>query len=362
MPIAYMAMHKFAFVIHPVDARRDVARKYPVARWLPEQVVEFGLKFKSPQVISHITGIRSRNGAEVEGWFIVCPLTPRQILTLPRSFVYERIIQCGRIAADLGAGIIGLGAFTSVVGDGGVTVAKHLPIAVTTGNSYTVATAIEATVQANGMLGRSLGGSKLAVVGATGSIGRTCAMTLAPDVASVTLVGRNAERLAVVHEDVRAAGAREVAVSTDVQSALRDADMVVTVTSAVDAVIQPRNLKPGAVVCDVARPRDVSAPRPDVLVIEGGVVRVPGDHVDFGFSFGFEPGTAYACMSETMMLALSGRYESFTLGKTVSVEQVRETRDMAREHGFELAGFRSFERPVTAETIARVTQAVEARC
>lgn len=356
-------MHKFAFVIHPVDARRDVARKYPIARWLPEQVVEFGLKFKSPQVISHITGIRSRTGAEVEGWFIVCPLTPRQILTLPKAFVYDRIIQCGRIAADLGAGIIGLGAFTSVVGDGGVTVAENLPIAVTTGNSYTVATAIEAAIQANGMLGRALADSRVAVVGATGSIGRTCALTLAPEVKSVMLAGRNVERLGVVEEEAREAGAREAAVTTDVDAALKDADIVVTVTSAVDAVIHPRNLKPGAVVCDVARPRDVSVAvaheRPDVLVIEGGVVRVPGDHVDFGFSFGFEPGTAYACMSETIMLALAGRYESFTLGKTVSVEQVRETQTLARTHGFELAGFRSFERPVTEETIARVKRNME---
>lgn len=363
--ITEYSMHKFAFVIHPVDARRDVARKYPIARWLPEQVVEFGLKFKSPQVISHITGVRSRTGAEVEGWFVVCPLTPRQILTLPKDFVYQRIIQCGRIAADLGAGIIGLGAFTSVVGDGGVTVAKNLPIAVTTGNSYTVATAIEAAVEANRLLGRALPESRVAVVGATGSIGRTCALALAPDVKSVTLVGRNVDRLADVEREAREAGARQASVSTDVQSALEDADIVVTVTSAVDSVIQPGNLKSGAVVCDVARPRDVSTTvareRPDVLVIEGGVVRVPGDHVDFGFSFGFEPGTAYACMSETMMLALSGRFESFTLGKTVSVEQVRETQALAREHGFGLAGFRSFERPVTEETIERVKQSMEGK-
>jgi predicted amino acid dehydrogenase len=356
-------MEKFAFVIHPIDARRDMARKYPIARWLPEQVVEFGLKFKSPQVVSHITGIRSDTGVETEGWFIVCPLTPRQILTLPRAFVYERIIQCGRIAEELGAGILGLGAFTSVVGDGGITVAENLDIAVTTGNSYTVATAIEAAVHANGMLGRALADSHVAVVGATGSIGRTCAMALAPDARSVTLVGRNAERLGVVEQDVRDAGGRDVHISTDVQSALHDADIVVTVTSAVDAVIRPADLKPGAVVCDVARPRDVSVAvareRPDVLVIEGGVVRVPGDNVDFGFSFGFEPGTAYACMSETMMLALSGRYENFTLGKTVSVEQVQETQAMARTHGFELAGYRSFERPVTPETIDRVARAAK---
>jgi predicted amino acid dehydrogenase len=88
-----------------------------------------------------------------------------------------------------------------------------------------------------------------------------------------------------------------------------------------------------------------------VLVIEGGVVEVPGD-VEFNFNFGFPPKMAYACMSETMMLALEGRYESFTLGKDVSVEQVEEITRLARKHGFKLAGFRSFEKAVTEEQIA----------
>ncbi len=97
----------------------------------------------------------------------------------------------------------------------------------------------------------------------------------------------------------------------------------------------------------------VAKERNDVLIIEGGVIEVPGD-VEFNFNFGFPPKTAYACMSETMMLALEGRYESYTLGKDVSVEQVREITGLAAKHGFKLAGFRSFEKAVTDEQIARI--------
>ena len=122
----------------------------------------------------------------------------------------------------------------------------------------------------------------------------------------------------------------------------------------------PEHLKPGAVVCDVARPRDVSVrvsrERPDVLVIEGGVVQVPGN-VEFNFRFGFPEGMAYACMSETMMLALEDRAESYTLGKDVSVEQVEEMMALARKHGFKLAGFRSFEKAVDQAAIDRAKSA-----
>jgi predicted amino acid dehydrogenase len=306
-------------------------------------------------VISEIKGVRSRNGAETEGWFIGCPLTPRQMVDqLPLDFVYERIGECAKIAHGLGAELIGLGAFTSVVGDGGVTIAKDSPIAVTTGNSYTVATAIEGTLKACDLVGIRTEEGTLAVVGATGSIGKTCARQLAPQFAKTYLIGRDRARTEQVAAEIP-----NTIPTTDL-NVLKEADAVVTVTSSDSEVIMPEHLRPGSVVCDVARPRDVSVrvgrERPDVLVIEGGVVSVPGE-VDFGFDFGFPPKTAYACMSETMMLALDERAESFTLGKDVSVQQVEESQRLAHKHGFKLDKFRAFEKLVTEEAIERAKQA-----
>lgn len=350
-------MEKFGFIMHPLQAKADIARKYPFVKYLPERLVEFGLKYKSPMMISHITGIRSITGTEAEGWFVGCPLTSRQLVSLPLDFVYERIIQTARLAQEQGARIVGLGAFTSVAGDGGITVARSLDIAVTTGNSYTVATALDGTMKAAELMGIDPAQARVAVVGAGGSIGRTCARILAPQVAEMALIGRSLEPLNKVATEITDETDKTPKVYTEIPLGIRNADMVITVTSAVDAVIQPADIKSGAVVCDVARPRDVSwrvqKERNDVLVIEGGVVAIPGD-VEFHFDFGFPRKTAYACMSETMILALEGRYENFTLGKDVSVEQVREISRLADKHGFRLAGFRSFERAVTDEYIAQV--------
>jgi predicted amino acid dehydrogenase len=145
-------------------------------------------------------------------------------------------------------------------------------------------------------------------------------------------------------------------------SALAEADLILTVTSAVDTVIEPEHLRPGAVVCDVAVPRNVSPSvsrrRDDVLIIEGGMVEVPGG-VNFHFNFGYPPGKAYGCMAETMALALEGRYEDYTLGKHIEIERVKDIEQIAARHGFKLAGLRSFEREVTAEQIARVRERAE---
>lgn len=346
-------MTPFAFIIHPLKPK-DAARKYPIAQYVPDSLLEIFLKKKGPVIMSEIKGLQSITGATAPGWFIACPLTPSMMLDNV-EFAYERITQCATLAESLGAKLIGLGAFTSVVGDGGITVAKRSNIAVTTGNSYTVATAIEGTLRACQLLEFDPGDATLAVVGATGSIGKTCAEVLGRDFKRTIVVGRDQAKTDAIAREI---GADD---STIDLARIREADAIVTVTSSDAEIIMPEHLKPGAIVCDVARPRDVSVKvakeRPDVLVIEGGVVSVPGEKLDFGTNFGFPPRTAYACMSETMMLALDDRPESFTLGKDVSVEQVDETQRLAKKHGFNLAGFRSFEREVDAEAIRRAREA-----
>jgi predicted amino acid dehydrogenase len=347
---------RFGFVIHPIKPK-DVARRYPFVKVLPDRLIEAVLPYKRPVLASEIKGVTSKTGATTEGWFIAVPLTPDQMVNrLPLEKVYERIVQAADMAADLGADLIGLGAFTSVVGDGGATVAQRARIGVTTGNSYTIATAIQGTLKAAQLLEIDVPNAQLAVVGATGSIGKTAAKILARSFGKVLLVGRDMDRTGAVAAEIPNAEA-----TTDI-SRIREADAIVTVSSAGKELILPEHLRPGCIVCDVARPRDVSArvakERPDVLVIEGGVVKVPGD-VAFNFNFGFPEQTAYACMSETMILALEGDPSlfNFTVGKDVTVEQVDIISGLAVKHGFELAEFRAFERVVPAEAITRARKA-----
>ena len=170
-------MEKFAFIIHPLSIH-DMAHVSPVLKFIPDSWLESALKLKKPFQVSHITGIKSPY-AEAEGWFIGCPLTSKQMVELPEEFVMDRIIESGKIAQELGAKVVGLGAFTSIVGDAGITVAKNLDIAVTSGNSYTVATALEGTREAVRLMGKDLATAHVTIVGASGSIGAACTRILA---------------------------------------------------------------------------------------------------------------------------------------------------------------------------------------
>ena len=348
-------MDTFAFIIHPIDPKRDVSRKFPfLGKVLSERQIDFFSTYFPPIYISEIEGITSiATGKEIKGWFIACPYTPRRMLELPERTVYRKIVQTGRMAENLGAQILGLGAFTSVVGDAGVTIANQLDIPVTTGDSYTVALAVQAIRDAARLMDISMRDATVAVVGATGAIGRVCAELLAGEAARLLLVARDEKKLTDLRDRLQVRARSELVISTKMD-VLSEAQLILTVTSSVHDVIHPEYLLPGSVVCDVARPRDVSAMvaavRNDILVIDGGMVDVPGP-VDFHFNFGFPSGKAYACMAETMALALEGRFEDYTVGKSITVERVQEITAIAERHGFRLSGFRSFEHEVTEEHI-----------
>ena len=353
-------MDAFAFIIHPIDPKRDVSRKYPIlGKYLTERQINYFSTFFPPVYISEIEGIKSElTGKQVKGWFIACPYTPKRMLELPVQKVYEKLIQTGRLAEKLGAQILGLGAFTSVVGDAGLTVAGGLKIPVTTGDSYTVYIAVESIRKAAEVMGIPLSEATAAVVGATGSIGRVCAELLANDVGELYLIGRRTDALEDLRTSLQPQALARIKVSTSMDD-LRHAQVILTVTSALNDVILPEHLNPGSVVCDVARPRDVSlkvaAVRDDILVIDGGMVDVPGP-VDFHFNFGFPAGKSFACMAETIALTLEGRFEDYTVGKNITRAQVEEIAAIAGKHGFRLGGFRSFEREVTEEYINKVRQ------
>ncbi|MCG8668813.1 MAG: dehydrogenase, partial [Pseudomonadales bacterium] len=98
-------------------------------------------------------------------------------------------------------------------------------------------------------------------------------------------------------------------------------------------------VKPGCVITDVARPLDIPpedvAKRPDVLVIESGEIRLPGN-VKMK-EIGLPENVVYACLAETIVLTLEGRFENFTLGRNIEWAKVREIYKMGLKHGMQLA-------------------------
>lgn len=172
-------------------------------------LIEKAVAYAPPFVYSHVTGIQSPTGAEAEGWLLSVGGTPRELLAHTPEFTYSRLLEAAEMARKLGAQVMGLGAFTKVVGDAGVTVAKQASLPITTGNSYSASGALWAAHDAVRKLGiaeidadgRIKG--KAMVVGATGAIGSVCARLLALACDELWLVSPETAKLLAIKNDIQ---------------------------------------------------------------------------------------------------------------------------------------------------------------
>jgi predicted amino acid dehydrogenase len=362
-------MRRFAFVIHPLS-RHDLFR-HPLLKpllYLPDRVqpwLEKGIAQVPGVIYGRIKGITSlADGGQAEGLIYTLFATPREMLAANPDQIYAKILAIAEDAKERGAEIIGLGAFTKIVGDAGVTIAQHSPIPVTTGNSLSAAATLWAArdaclklgfVQINRSEHKKTEG-RVMVIGATGSIGKVCARILADIFTDVVLVATNGARLMTLRDEIQNTAPHcRLRVSTRPDRFAGQSDLIVIATSATEGgVLSIDRIKPGALVCDVGRPLTFSAEqaisRPDVLIIESGEIELPGA-VQLNCDIGLEESVVYACLAETALLALEGRLESFTLSRNINYRKVIEIYKIAKKHGARLATIRSPNGIVTDQEI-----------
>jgi predicted amino acid dehydrogenase len=201
------------------------------------------------------------------------------------------------------------------------------------------------------------------VIGATGSIGAACARILAMVVDEVHLVSPEIPKLLALVERIQAEtpGAHVHATANPV-NCLGDMDLIITSTSAAGArVLDIMKVKPGCVICDVARPLDIgpeqAARRPDVLVIESGEIEVPGD-LQLR-NVGLPPNVVWACLAEVIVLALEGRFEVYTIGRNIDPQKVREIYRLGLKHGMRLAAMSGVDGVLSDADFARVRKLAE---
>ncbi|HEX8503067.1 MAG TPA: aminotransferase class III-fold pyridoxal phosphate-dependent enzyme [Pyrinomonadaceae bacterium] len=380
---------RFAFLVHPL-AWKDYSNLDRTLSPLSEEqlaTLSTAIADNFDPVVIGETRVVAANGKAAYGEFILVPRRAEELKALPREVAVEEIRRAVTLGRERGAKVIGLGAYTSVVTNGGLSLKGAGVPALTTGNSYTAVASRQTVRMAAAERGWQLPRRTVAVVGAAGAIGQALSILLACDVGRLILLGnpehaeesrqrllKVAGRIVWSVDKLRRAGAfshgsvaswitelnlgvparldsntltklgeeliartGSVVVSVDHAALLPLADVVVCCTSTTERLVRGELLRPGAVVCDTSRPSNVDPAvresRPDVMVLDGGVISLPGDSV-LGFNASLPEGHAYACMAETMMLAIDQRYRDMSLGFELPLEQVLEMELLADELGF----------------------------
>lgn len=349
---------EFAFVVHPRDYR-DFARKYHFSRRLPRNLIEFVLKHLWPLIVAPITGLKDKEGKEILGYLIGCPLTAFQMLS-DRQLAQRRILQSVRLAEKIGAKIVGLGGLTASLTKGGLDLKDKVKAGITSGYAYTTLTVTGHALRACRVLGLDVEEITIAIVGAGGNVGSNSAKLIAKNGAKklllIDLLRKKSRAENLIKFLKTTYPEIEVSYSPNIKE-IRNTDLIITATNAPETVIKSEYVKPGTVIVDDAQPSDVDHEvimRDDVIVLSGGVVHTPGVRTHFNFGLAHKDDN-YSCLVEILILAAHHWQGHCSIGE-LDERLIEKIENMSREFGFKLGDFQNEYKLYSSEDFDRISK------
>ncbi|MDD4953284.1 MAG: SRPBCC family protein [Candidatus Omnitrophica bacterium] len=306
---------------------------------------------------------KSKSGESTRGAFFVATFIPDMIERDMWS-ILGKVVRACKIAEKQGIGIVTLGGFSSIVAERiGHEITEEVDIPVTTGNTFTAAMVIDGVNKAARALNKDINGDKVAIIGGTGDIGSACARHFALTAGHLTITGRTKENLRRMQKELSSLRKARIVATTNNEQAVRDADVVIACASVSASILKTEWFKPGAIICDVGYPKNISyAPvtRDDILIFSGGLSKSPTP-VTFPVDTGLPAkDVLYGCFAEAIILALEKRFENFSFGRgNITLEKIDEIRQMGKKHGFEAADFYWGDKLVDVSNLGRTKEAAK---
>jgi fatty aldehyde-generating acyl-ACP reductase len=329
-------MHTFAFLFNPVNLKQ-IREFWPLTRIMPDFFVKSFLKDQGFK-ISSLKTFKSSQNKEIQGYLIVSPLLPEQTIELDEELVLDKIITASYLARDLGAELLGLGGYASVVADKKPMLHKHLKTPVTSGTSFTAWSAIEALHRLAKAKKLKLKESTLAISGASSSIGSLCARKLSASFGKIILSSREKRKLEDLKKDILQLNPVEIIIEEDAGKAISGADVIIAASTEKDSRFNIADVKPNCVILDVCLFCHFAAKnhnRQDITVVEGGIVRLPHEPHSH-MSMGLPKDMVSASMAETMILTFEEKFSTCSLGENINLDKLEPIADFAVRHGFEV--------------------------
>jgi predicted amino acid dehydrogenase len=273
-----------------------------------------------------------------------------------RKLAECKILEAVQLAKNKNCKIVGLGGLTSSLTAGGKTLQEKIDgIYITTGHAYTGYNVTKNVLELAKIYNMDFTKTKIAIVGATGSIGSISAQILAKSGFKNFLlvdVDKKKDRFQDVVDKMNSYGENlNIQISCNMLDVV-NSDIVVTATNTKEALIKNEHVKSGMIIVDDAQPSDVSEEvlnRVDILTVEAGVVHTPG--IFSNFNLGLKNRTDnFCCMAEVLCLASLKHQDHFVIHRA-TLEDVEEIVKMSKHLNFSLGKFQNKNKQFSEEEI-----------
>lgn len=322
-----------------VNGMRQSERKGAKPLSLPE--IASLVDYLPPRVTSRFRIGGATSGKTVEAIYIETFIRPDELTGRPSRDVLGKVERAIEVAAREGASVGALGGFTSILVEAGAKIPELAP-ALTSGNTLTAILIVRGTERALTLLGRSLADEVVLVIGATGDIGSAVSRWLAGRCRRLVLAARNYGRLEREKATLDAFG--EVEITTDVEAAMSNATVVIAAASTSETQFTSQTCRPGTLLCDAGYPKNLEERLPKgVRLFHGGMGHLAGglkSHDGILERFYQFPvaNVVHGCMLEGVVLALAGRFESFSQGRgKISRDRMAEIWALAEAEGISVS-------------------------
>jgi predicted amino acid dehydrogenase len=200
--------------------------------------------------------VRSTTGSEIKGVYIETFIDPSKLDAQSLRTNINKVRSAVAHATKMGARIVAMGGFTSILLEGNLDSFTTVETKFTTGNTLTTAFIVKGVEQTSAQLNISLENSTILFIGATGDIGLACVDYFKHKVKKLLLCARNQMRLqtlakALLKEKV------PVAYSTSLEDLVSEADIIISTASS--AGIKLDHCKKGVLICDAGFPKNLDS-------------------------------------------------------------------------------------------------------
>ncbi len=312
-----------------------------------------------PRILFELAFNSKKNG-EIKGAYLECFIAPDELNIAHLQKNIAKVKETCDLAAKIGASVVSLGGFSSIVLESGnVALTKIDTTNFTTGNTLTAAFICNSVEKACELWDQSLADATVLIIGSTGDIGSACISYFSGKVNKMILCARNAGPLKKQSSELSSMGVAN-SFSTTIKEHIKDADIIISVASSIIAENDFDELSEHTIVCDAGYPKNLQNKYLNnhdryflggMGIVEKGFSSEDNIHESF-YQFPLK-NVAHGCLLESIVLAMDQSYCAFSKGKgNITVLDMERILEMAKLHGIEPAPLFNNEEIIRPKTLA----------
>jgi len=307
----------YIFLTHPRNWA-DVQSTFPFLRFLgtflPKRALKFLLALAPCYMVARVSGPGPKRG------FVISVVDLPDELFSSRELTKKRVEECIHFFEKICTrrAFVGLAAWWPIISNSGQLFLDQMPknslITVTNGHMATLASLYLTFIDIAGMSGQPVSSASALIIG-VGKVGGGLAELLAPHVKKIGLVDKNKFRVAALKGqllkikptlEIEGVVLSDKTGESDLGQRIATYRVAICTTSNTELIIKDTKYLHNCIIIDDSRPE--AFPRffskeKKILVLEGGLMKIPGVTLDSDFGFGTEENI-FGCLSEAIVLSL----------------------------------------------------------